>query len=77
MDDDYNRELGEDNDHNNYWSIVGAVIGTIITLAILFPAKFEGMTAKEWFNEYDYCVNQVVQANDRLEEANLEPVEVP
>ena len=32
--------------------------------------KYEGQTAEEWFNEYDYCESRLSNYRDALEEAN-------
>ena len=34
------------------------------------PKKYEGQTAEEWFNDYDFCTSQVQNANTNIEEAN-------
>lgn len=67
----------EDNDSedtNNwggFFTILGIVIGVILVLSIFgSSSKYEGQTAEEWFNDYDYCFSQVEEANSRIEEAN-------
>lgn len=45
------------------------IVGWIIGFAVLFwivglftPTKYEGQTAKNWFDEYDQCGNKIVPA---------------
>ncbi len=75
------------------YAIVFYAIFRLIGGAFGEATKYEGQTAEEWFNDYDYCVGQVEEANTRIDDAkyyeggdfidmrdaleNLEPVESP
>lgn len=47
-----------ENENGNGFSWVGVLFLGIIIGALLFgkSSKYEGMTAEEWFNDYDYTV---------------------
>lgn len=46
-------------------------LGIIIALVVVFligksSAKYEGMTAKEWFDEYDYSESKLVECEEQI-----------
>lgn len=55
-------------------NIIGWIVG-IIVIWFIFSSfgnigKYEGMTAEEWFNEYDASEVQVQDLKDALQQAN-------
>lgn len=77
MDDNVDYDSNNSNPWGGLWNIIGIIIGVIIVgLIIGRSSKYEGQTAEEWFNDYDYCTSQVQKANTNIEEANTNIDEV-
>lgn len=67
--EDYDSE--DTNNWGGFFNIIGVVIGIIVVFSFFGKSsKYEGQTAEEWFNDYDYCLSQVQEANIRIEDAN-------
>lgn len=43
---------------------IALVIGVVLGYLFFGNAKYEGYTAEEWFNEYDYTVSCLQQVED-------------
>lgn len=70
MDD--NEEIENYGSEGSWFS---GIVGWIIGFAVLFwivglftPTKYEGQTAKNWFDEYDQCSADLQNSNTKLEE---------
>lgn len=59
-------EAENNNGHNWTWILIIALIWSLF----FHKQKFEGMTAEEWFNEYDETEYQLRQTRDALDQAN-------
>jgi hypothetical protein len=56
-------------ENRNGWWITILVIALIWVL-FFHKQKYEGYTAEEWFNEYDYCEAELDSCKSALDEAN-------
>lgn len=54
--------------NNNGW-LIAILIGALF-ISFFHKEKYEGQTAEEWFNDYDYCESSLSEYKDALEEAN-------
>lgn len=55
--------------NNQIWIIV-VLVGVLIWAIFFHQNTYEGQTAEEWFDEYDYQVSQNEEYKNALEEAN-------
>ena len=46
-------EEGKDNNYNGW--IIAFLVGALVWSLFSHKDKYEGQTAEEWFNEYDYA----------------------
>lgn len=74
MDNEFEYYNEEDNIENNnngsfLWGIIIGIIIASLIWGIGKQGKYEGQTAEDWFNEYDYCESRLQTYQECAEDA--------